>query len=35
MNSKERDQLKQMTAKVMLALGIALVVVTCMAMFGG
>lgn len=34
MNSKERDQLKLLTAKVMLALGIALVIVTCMAVFG-
>lgn len=34
MNSKERDQLKQMTAKVMVALGFALAIVTCIAVFG-
>ena len=35
MNSKEQDKLKSMTAKVMLALGIMLAVVACMAAFGG
>lgn len=34
MNLKGRDQLKQVTAKVMIALGIALALVTCMAVFG-
>lgn len=35
MNTKERDQLKRMTAKIMLALGVMLAIVACMAAFGG
>lgn len=35
MNLKEQDQLKRLTAKVMMALGIMLAVVACMAAFGG